>query len=493
MRHATRFSRRLAVAVAALAALALGFAVGNRAVPVGVAGALAFGWGAGALTADANARRALGSVATVLGGLVTLGGTVGTVDGVAAFVVSALALLGVAAVAVDATAGLSDVSLAPVLAALGGSTATVIAGVGLASVLHVSFGVGVAYLLVAGAANVTLATAFGAFVGLQLQAVLATVLVHRARRTVESWFPGGVPVDAWDELEPLALSVDDVPRTYWLVLGVQVLLLFIPWSVVLVEWLLASTWLFGAAVHAVLTSGVLHALLFGVALVGGTVLVADGVRRSAVSIVGSDPPRSLAFAAGGIAVVTLVPLLVATVAVAGPLLGVPTTSVLVDGVWGASAAILAVVVVLLGVVFAVEVTGVAVAERSLLPERSAGFALGATLLFAAAVLGPAADVPPLVTFAGVAAALVTWDLGETAVDIGSHLGPAAETRRAEVVHATGSLAVGVAGVALASGAVHLVGPVTVPGPGGRAVTALVLALVALLAFALALDRERPAA
>lgn len=487
MRSIATFSGRLAVAVAALATLAAGVGVGNPGIALGVGGALAFGWGAGALDTDANGRRALGSVATVLGGLlVLLGmGTGGARTG--AFAVSALALLGLSAITVDATAGLGDETLSPLLASLGSSIATIIGGVALASLLHVAFGVGLVALALGGLAHVTLATPLGAFVVLQLEAVLVAVLMHRARAVVEGWFPGGVPVDAWEEFEPLAMSVREVPKGYWAALGLQLVLLFAGANAV-VEYLLASTWLFGAVVDGVLRSGLLHAVLLAALVLEGAVLFAEFVRSGANSALAPDPPKSIAYAAGGIVLCVAVPLLLGAAAVALALLGTGTDVMFLGGTWGSAAAILSLSVVALGVVFALEVTGVAIAERSLLPDRVAGFAVGATLLFLAAIGARPAGAPAVVTFAGVAAALVAWDLGETSVDLGTHL-DGAETRRAEVVHATGSVAVGVAGVALAALSVTLVGPLAVPGSRGRAVAALGLSIVALLAFVLALDRR----
>jgi len=486
-RHVTPFSGRLAVAVAALSTLAVGAGVGNPGVAVGVAGALAFAWGAGALDTDANGRRALGSVATVVGGLAVLSGAVTAGTDVVAAVVSAVALLALAAVAVDATAGVGEDTLAPLLASLGSSVATVIAGVAVASLLHVAFGLGLAWLLFAGAADASLSTPLGAFVALQLLAVLVAVLLRRARAVVEGWFPGGVPVDAWAEFEPLALSLREVPTAYWGALAVQVVALAVGGNVV-VEWLLASTWLFGAAVDGVLRSGVLHAALLLVLALEAAVVGGEFVRTALNSALSPNPPRSLSYAAGGVAVCLLVPVAAAALSVGAGLTGLGSDPLPFEGVWGTTATLLAMSVVALGVVFAVEVTGVALAERAPLPD-AAGFAMGAGLLFLAAVAAAPAGAPALVTFAGVAAALVAWDLGDTAVDIGGHLGDRAETRRAEVVHATGSVAVAVAGVALAAASVHLLGPISVPGTTGRAVAAVGLSIVALLAFVLALDRR----
>jgi hypothetical protein len=489
MRSVTSFSGRLAVGVAALATLAIGLGLGNLLTPLGVAGALAFGWGAGALDTDRNGRRAAGSVATVLGGLFVLGGSAAIGGGVAASLVTAVALLGLSAVAVDATVGLGDESLAPVLASLGSSIATVIAGVAAGSVLHVAVELHLVVGLLGVLAAASLANALAAFVSLQVLALLVAVAMGRSRRIVEGWFPGDVPVASWDDFEPLAVAPSEVPRAYWLLLGLQAFLLVVPGVVRLVDLLLGATWVFGTALRFVLQSGLLHGLLALVLLLELSVVVGEFLRAAATTMLSPNPPKTLSFAAGGLLLVAGIPALVGVLAVSASVTGSEPSALFFGGSWGSAAALLALTVVALGVVFALEVTGVAIAERPFVPDRAAGFALGGALLFLAAVGAAPAGAAALVTIGAIAAALVTWDLGETAVDIGSHLGTAAETRRAEVVHATGTVAVGVAGVVLATLSVHVIGPLSVPGRGGRAAAALALSLVALVAFVLALDRH----
>lgn len=485
-RHVARFSGWLAVAVGTVAALALGVAAGNLGTPVGVAGALAFGWAAGALEGPSNARRAAGSLAVVFGGLAGLAGPAVAAGGFAGFLVGALGVVAVALLAVDATAGLGEGSLSPVMESLGGSIAAAIAGVAATSVLHVGFGLGVAWLLVVGLAAISLASALGAFVTLQLSALAVGVLVGRARSTVETWFRGDVPIDAWDEMDAFEVAVGDVPRGYWVLLGLQVLLALSPTGRSLVAWLLDAMWLVGDAVAVALQSGVLHGALWLVGLLAAGVLVADSVRRVVVGALSPNPARSLAAGAGGLALLVAVPAAVALAALLWPA-GLDGGDLLVSAApWGASAAVLSLLVMALGVVFAIQVTGIAVAARSLVPDDAAGFALGALCLLLAAVAAAAVGVHELFVFAGVAAALVAWDLGETAVDLGSHLGPDVRTRRAEVVHATGSGAVAVVGVGLAAAALYLLGPLSVPGTDGRAAAALALTLAALVAFSVAL-------
>lgn len=94
---------------------------------------------------------------------------------------------------------------------------------------------------------------------------------------------------------------------------------------------------------------------------------------------------------------------------------------------------------------------------------------------AAGMLG-ATPEPMLI---GTAAAVLAWDLGEQAINVGEQLGRAARTRNAELVHAANSTLVAVVGVTVAYG-LFLV------ASGGQPVTALVVLLAAALLIVAAL-------
>lgn len=80
---------------------------------------------------------------------------------------------------------------------------------------------------------------------------------------------------------------------------------------------------------------------------------------------------------------------------------------------------------------------------------------------------------------GTLAALLAWDLGENAITTGEQLGRAADTRRAELVHAAASLSVGAVGSGVAYG-------IYLGATGGQPVTALVFLLVGAVLLAAAL-------
>lgn len=96
---------------------------------------------------------------------------------------------------------------------------------------------------------------------------------------------------------------------------------------------------------------------------------------------------------------------------------------------------------------------------------------GALGLFAGALVAALSGRGALAVLAGGAAAMLAWDLGERAVNLGEQVGRAGVTRRLRAVHAGGSLAVCLAGI--------LAGYATLAAAPGR------LPLVALVSLCLA--------
>jgi hypothetical protein len=79
----------------------------------------------------------------------------------------------------------------------------------------------------------------------------------------------------------------------------------------------------------------------------------------------------------------------------------------------------------------------------------------------AAVAAALAGVGEAVVIAGVAAGLLTWDLGSFAVALGREVGATAESRRGELTHVAGAVALAGAATAVALLAARLVGAVPV--------------------------------
>lgn len=113
---------------------------------------------------------------------------------------------------------------------------------------------------------------------------------------------------------------------------------------------------------------------------------------------------------------------------------------------------------------------------------SAGCALVFAGVLAAGTVGasggPGGAGGSLAVLPGVAGALLAWDFGEQAVNVGEQLAPTGVTR-SELVHAAGSVL-----VASVAGAVAVA--VFSAGGGGQPLTALVLLLLAVVVLASAL-------
>ncbi|MFT4921214.1 MAG: hypothetical protein ACI8XM_000409 [Haloarculaceae archaeon] len=143
------------------------------------------------------------------------------------------------------------------------------------------------------------------------------------------------------------------------------------------------------------------------------------------------------------------------------------------------------------VITAVLVTTTAVASLALrltlaagyLTEETAGFSLAAGGLFVAAAFAGTAGTDRVLVFAGLVASLLVWDVGRYGTTLGREIGSHARTRNAELVHAGGTLAVGVVGVllALGLGAVFETPSVTVSAPTVAALVGVLVGIVLLIA------------
>ena len=475
-------SGRLSLAVVVATAAGLGLAVSEPVVVAGVVGALGVAWGVSSLEAETNTELAAGSLAVMLGVFV-VAAAAGLVDGMAARVV---AVSGSLAVLFAALLAAGDGAAERLSSARGvlrlGLVAACLLGV-LSLVGHAA----VVYVVVPGnaleAVSIAYATGetflFGspllAFVTLQVLAIASALLFNASQVVVRNWLGGASSTASWEAVEAVSFDVGRIPDAYWVLFALQVLFLLLPDGGGLLEWVLSSLWLLGDALRLVLLSGVVHVplLLFVVFMSG--LLLAEVVRPLVLAFFGDEPGRQLAVFSGGVVV---------AVAVAGSsvvyfgVLGneIPSSFAGNGTAFGVGAAWSGILLLAVG--------GLLVAVRvacwylASFDHRANAIRLAGVGLFVAALATEGAGGPPLAVFAGVAASLVAWDLGGTAVDFSSHLGEYAETRRAEVVHATGTLGVGVAAVLLATAAIYLVGPLSVPRE--RAGAAVLLALLGAL-------------
>lgn len=100
-----------------------------------------------------------------------------------------------------------------------------------------------------------------------------------------------------------------------------------------------------------------------------------------------------------------------------------------------------------------------------------------------------ADLGWALVFAGVAASLLAWDLGAFGVALGREVGPAAETRRGELTHAAGGVALAGTATVVALLAAWLVGAVTAAPEPVAAVAAVAATVGTLLLVAAARRSE----
>lgn len=123
--------------------------------------------------------------------------------------------------------------------------------------------------------------------------------------------------------------------------------------------------------------------------------------------------------------------------------------------------------------------GVVLIAAGVLRGARAAVTVGALLAVGGVLAAGLASAPVPGLLVGTAAAVLAWDLGEQAINVGEHLGRVASTRRLELVHAANGTLVAVAGIAVGYG-IFLV------AAGRQPVPALVVLLAAGLALAAAL-------
>jgi hypothetical protein len=81
--------------------------------------------------------------------------------------------------------------------------------------------------------------------------------------------------------------------------------------------------------------------------------------------------------------------------------------------------------------------------------RTAGVTIASLALFNTAAFAGVLDVSNALVLGALVGAVLVWDAGEFGVTLGEEIGRRANTRRAELVHATGTLAVGGVGAGVA--------------------------------------------
>ena len=247
----------------------------------------------------------------------------------------------------------------------------------------------------------------------------------------------------------------------------------------------------GGALLFVLTTGIPHVLVGGLALLAAGTIGMGYVHRAVLAWGSIDPPRMLASGVGGlvVAVVVGIPSLLVpewlTGSVMPPMYQSLSTvygpAVVLLG--GLSLLLLVMPLVLVGLTMLVSVSRIAHTQTS-------GFQVAGLFVLVGTLAMAVEQAPALLVFCSIVALLVVLDLGTYGSWLGHQLGDEVDTRDVEVVHVVGSLALGVVAIGVVSLLMYLTGPISVPGAStNRAALATVLALVGALAFALLVNRE----
>lgn len=495
------FGAKLALLIVALTGTVVGVAgwlgitTAMLATPVAALGGIAVARATRAVSGSDNVRRARGSLGVLLGagllfGSVAAAATGGTVPALVALATGVAA----ASVGFGALVGVESDTTDHLRRTFRRSAVVL----GVATVLSLVVFAGVLWsprspvrFVALGVATLSTASTFAAVVSLQVFAVLVIALFQAAVPVVDDWVSrperdDGL-LEAWEEQ---GVGLGDVPRAYWAVFGIQIVLALIPQVHGLVEWALSSVPELGPLVQWVMTLGVLHLPLVGLMGLASLVLVARGIQVAVDAWAGREPPRALSYAAGGLALSAVV--LPLSVPIVGNTLAGVLEVVLPGSVVSATVGTVGPAAVLLGsaaLVFGLAYVGLAVFPVFGVLARATGvtgrFGLGAALLFGAGTATVVSGAHALLAFVTAAAALLVWDLGDNAVGLVEQVGPDVDVRDAETTHAGGSFLVGLLGVGVATTAYYLLGWLSVPTPQNatNGFLAMILALVALIAFA----------
>lgn len=153
-----------------------------------------------------------------------------------------------------------------------------------------------------------------------------------------------------------------------------------------------------------------------------------------------------------------------------------TTADQFAGFFGAPALVVTLAAVLVAVTATVVLVFRFAVFAGYLSQQTAGYSLAAGGLFVATAFAGTVGAPAWLVFGGLVGSLFVWDVGQYGTTLGEEIGRHAPTRDAELVHAGGTLAVGLFGTAVAYG----VGTLFESGGAGTASTDVVALLGVLV-------------
>jgi hypothetical protein len=135
-----------------------------------------------------------------------------------------------------------------------------------------------------------------------------------------------------------------------------------------------------------------------------------------------------------------------------------------------------------GVALVLCVVGTALVLVGIVRGSRGGVTVGCVGLLFGALAAGVQDAPTVVMLFSVTASVLAWDTGQTAIDLGEQLGRGADTRRLELTHLFGSVAVGTVTAVVGYLALQI-------GTGGQPVSVLLGLLVAALLLLAGLRRQ----
>jgi hypothetical protein len=476
----TVLGSRAAVVVAVFASFVLGVTAGYLVQTLlGIAGGVVFGVAARDLAADELRARIRGSSLLLVASVLVVAALGLRKAGVMDAVVVAMVPLAVGTTTLGALVDPVEGGGA-VFAALGRTFLATVVGTLLAAALYADVFLGTVTFAWDALNDGLAGSSFFGFVVLQVELLVVGILATKAGAAAADLEPGR----SADDLDTVGLF--DVPRVVWALLIVQVLVLTFPGGAALFEYVLGLAGVVGFYVGVVLSSIYLHGALVVLACVLAVLPFVVLARSMAVSFVGSRPPRSLAFATGGVGFSAVVILLTSVPGVSELVTYVAGSDSVAGAffsAYGVGPSVLAMVTGVLVVIGFCLFMYATVLSLSFVPSEASAFAFGGVALFVGACAGAFADVPAPAVFIAMAGALLTWDFGEFSTRLGAELGRFATTKPVEAVHGVGSLAVGVLAVVMAALATHFFVPVMTEVSKARALTGLGLSTIAILAFA----------
>lgn len=476
----SQFGSRLAVLVAVVASVLMGATTGYLVqTVVGVLGGLLFGLAARDLESDALRERVRGSVLLLATAVLIVAAVVAPKATLSDAVLVSMVPAAVGTTTVAATTTVEEAGI-PVLSALGRTFLVTAGGTLLAGALA---GDVFSTLAVSAWGAFTLAVsnvAFAGFVALQIELLVIGLVAGKAGRAANELDPGGTSPTS------TRMGVRDVPLGVWMLIAIQVLVLAVPGGPAFFEYLLGLTGPIGGLLASGLTSVVLHGAL---TVLAGLLVLLPAVqlgRSVTVKVVGTRPPKTFAYVAGGVAFVGVV---IAFTSIPGAVSLVRWVAQRSDAAitafdsYGVAPAVIGGVTGVLAITAVFVFVLLAVTGLSVVPDRATWFAFAAGTLFVAASAAALSNAPAPAVFVGLASALLVWDLGEYATTIGGELGDPETTKPPEIMHAVVSIGVAALAVTIASLATHFLVPRMTAIPAQRASTALGLVAVSIVAFA----------